>query len=246
LKRSLVFTLLFLLVGCASNEESVNDHQANATQANDEQVKVSQEKPIDYTLITNSEEEDIFIHAKEMDGLYRDFKIEYKGGTIFKPFWENTVNPVWLPQINHVDINGDGKEELIIILTLGEGTGAIEQEAHVFHIEDNNLIEVLVDHPVMTILKNVRSTLTTEKVEIKIADTIHEVDLKPFGMELGNVFTEVSFGGFIKYEVIDNQLTAFVGTQISPAGFIGEIIIKYEYREKMYQATTLAFKAIEQ
>jgi hypothetical protein len=75
-----------------------------------------------------------------------------KGGTLKGPTYD--------PQIYYDDINKDEKKELIIILTKGYGTGALEQEVNVFHIDTNRFGEVLVDHPMAIVNKNIKTTLT--------------------------------------------------------------------------------------
>lgn len=57
-----------------------------------------------------------------------------------------------------------------------------------------------------------------------------------------NLFEDIGFGGYIKYEVIDHQLTATIPAQISPAGFIGQLVIVCEYRDKMFQANSIEFQ----
>ncbi|MBY0149451.1 hypothetical protein [Neobacillus niacini] len=43
----------------------------------------------------------------------------------------------------------------------------------------------------------------------------------------------------IDYEVINKNLMVRVSGQITPAMSVGDIIITYEYRDKMYQAKLL-------
>ncbi len=92
------------------------------------------------------------------------------------------------------------------------------------------------------IYKNIKTKLTTKEAEVRIGDKVYEVDMNPFDVRPIILNKDVGFGISIKYEVIDNQLTATISAQISPAGFIGEIVIVYEYRDKMYQAKSIEFK----
>ncbi len=57
-----------------------------------------------------------------------------------------------------------------------------------------------------------------------------------------NLFNDIGFGSIIDYEVRDNQLIVSVSGQVSPASFIGSIVIVYEYRDKMYQAKSIEFQ----
>jgi len=193
-----------------------------------------------YSVIAKSEKDDITIFAKEWEGLYRDFKIDFKGYTYSRPYWMNATNPTYAPEIIYEDINKDKKKELIIVLTKGYGTGALDQEVYVYQTT-NGLSEVLVDHPMEIIYTNIKTKLTTKEAEVRIGDKVYEVDLSSFDVRPIILNKDVGFGSSINYEVINNQLTATISAQISPAGFIGEIVIVYEYRDEMYQAKSIEF-----
>ncbi|EPD53818.1 hypothetical protein HMPREF1210_00641 [Paenisporosarcina sp. HGH0030] len=206
--------------------------------------KVSFER---YEIVAKSTEENITLYAKKMEDLesqYRDFKIDFKGETYSRPFWMNVTNPTYAPEIFYEDINKDQKKELIIILTRGYGTGALLEEVYVYRYT-NGLIDVLVDDPIAIINKNVKTKLTTEKAEIRIGDKEYKIDLAPLQINPTNLFEEIAFGGVIKYEVKDQQLTATLPAQITAAGYLGEIVIVYEFRDKMYQAKTIEFQPSE-
>ncbi|SMQ81030.1 hypothetical protein SAMN05444673_4099 [Bacillus sp. OV166] len=195
-----------------------------------------------YTVIAKSDKDNITIYAKKMDGLYYDFKIDLKGRVFSRPFWMNVTNPTYAPQIYYEDINKDEKKELIIILTKGYGTGVLDQEVNVFHIDYNRFGEVLVDNPLAIVLKNVKTRLTPTEAKISIGDKHYVVDISPVGIEPENIFNDISFGSIIKYEVENNQLNVRLASQVSPAHSIGEVIIAYEYRDKMYQAKSIEFQ----
>src|SRR5690606_26483502 len=81
-----------------------------------------------YEIVTRNDKENITLYAKKMNGLFRDFKIAFKGGVYSRPFWISVTNPTYAPQIIYEDINKDQKKELIIILTKGYGTGVLWED----------------------------------------------------------------------------------------------------------------------
>ncbi|WP_432356052.1 hypothetical protein [Sporosarcina sp. A2] len=207
----------------------------------------------EYDEIAKSNNGAVTIDAKKINGLYTDFKINFQGATLSKPYWWNTTNPAWSPEIIYKDINRDGKNELVIILTIGTGTGILEREAHVFHIERKSLgktsalvpVEVLVDNPMAILLKNVKTELTHNKASVSINDKKCEIEIKPFGIEQKHLFSDIYFGNLIDFEIKENQLIAKIGGQISPAGgYLGDIQITYVFKDKMYQAKSIEFKPI--
>jgi hypothetical protein len=192
-------------------------------------------------IVSRNNQENITLYGKKMNGLYSGFKINFKGGIYTRPFWNNVTNPTYAPQIFYIDINKDQKKELIITLTTGYGTGVLAEDVHVFHTIENWLTGVIVDNPLAIIYKNVKTKLSNEEAEIRVGDKEYKVDITPFEIKPENLFDDIGFGGIIEYKVINNNLMVRVGGQISPAMSIGDIIIVYEYRNKMYQAKTIDF-----
>ncbi|WP_430509347.1 hypothetical protein [Gottfriedia solisilvae] len=192
----------------------------------------------DYVKVSSLDKENITLYAKKGGGMYKEFKIYFKGETYFRPFWMNVTNPTYAPKIFYEDINEDSKKELIITLNKGYGTGVLDEEVYVYRYT-NGLIDELVDNPIAIIYKNVKTKLTTQKAEVKIGDKVTTVDTK--SIEPSHLFEDIGFGGIIDYEVINKRLMVRVGGQITPAMFIGDIIIAYEHRDKMYQAKTIEF-----
>ncbi|RSK28517.1 hypothetical protein EJF36_17495 [Bacillus sp. HMF5848] len=195
-----------------------------------------------YEVVSRNNKENITLYGKKMNGLYRGFKIDFKGSIYTRPFWNSETSPTYAPKIFYKDINKDQKEELIMTLTTGHGTGVLLEDVHVFHTIDNGLTEVIVDNPLAIIYKNVKTKLSNAEAEICIRDKEYKVDITPFEIRPENLFNDIGFGSIIDYEVINNKLMVRVSGQISPAvSSIGDIIIIYEYRNKMYQAKTIDF-----
>ncbi|MGE7672828.1 hypothetical protein ACQKMV_04455 [Lysinibacillus sp. NPDC094403] len=210
----------------------------------------------EYEEIAKSDKADVTLYAKKMNGVYTDFKIYFQGSVLTRPFWMNTTSPTWSPQIIYEDINKDGKNELIIILTKGTGTGILEREVHVFHIQNKRIgkelvevpVEVLVDDPIAIVLKNVKTELLPNKAIINIGKKKYVIDTKPLKIdtEHEHLFPDIYFGNIINFEINDHQLIAKIGGQISPAGGnIGDIQVTYMFKEKMYQAKSIEFKPNE-
>ena len=197
----------------------------------------------EYEIVSSNDEENITLYAKKMNGLFRDFKVNFKGAIFSRPFWIGVTNPSYAPQIIYKDINKDQKKELVIILTKGYGTGVLWEDVYVFETMNNdlNVNELIVDNPLSIIHKNVKTNLSAEKAKVIVGDKTYIVDIIPLEIKQENLFDDIGFGSIIDYEVRDNQLIVSVVGQISPASFIGSIVIVYEYREKMYQAKSIEF-----
>ena len=187
---------------------------------------------------------------KKLNGLYTDFKIDFQGSILSKPYWINTTSPTWSPKIIYEDISQDGKKELVIILTKGICTGVLEREVHVFQMQQRKSnktqsampVEVVVDDPIAILLKNVKIELTPNKASVSIGDKKYTVDIKSLGIQPGHLFDEIYFGNLINFDIKNNLLIAKLGGQISPVGgYIGDIQITYIFKDKMYQAKSIEF-----
>lgn len=155
----------------------------------------------EHIVVAKFDKDNITIYAKKMDGLYQDFKIDFKGEVYSRPFWMNVTNPTYAPQVYYEDINKDEKKELIIILTKGYGTGLLDQEVNVFHIDNNQFGEVLVDNPMAIVNKNIKASLTPSKAEINIGKKHYVINVKELKLLPETIINEISFAGIIKYEV---------------------------------------------
>jgi hypothetical protein len=196
----------------------------------------------EYNIAAKSEKDNITIYAKKMEGSYYDFKIDFKGRIFTRPFWMNVTNPTFAPQIYYENINKDERKELIIILTKGYGTGVLDQEVNVFHIDANQFDEVLVDQPMAIVNKNIKSSLNPNKAELTIGKKHYVINVKELKLPPETLFNEINFGSIIKYQVKNNKLIATLHPQFAPGAFVGSIIITYEYRDKMYQAKSITFQ----
>jgi hypothetical protein len=183
----------------------------------------------------------ITLHAIERNGLFYDFKLNFQGTEYSKPFWMNVSNLTYAPEIHYEDINGDRKKELIIILTKGYGTGVLEQEVVVFHVNGQKLREVLVDNPMAIVRKNIKSSLSKNTAKITIGQKSYQINVKKLKLLPDTIFPEINFGSIIKYEVRDHKLYAVLYPQLSPGAFAGSIVIEYGYRDRMYQAELIHF-----
>ncbi|MGD7021461.1 hypothetical protein ACQCVK_02645 [Rossellomorea vietnamensis] len=195
-----------------------------------------------YSVAAQHGEENIVLYGKEMNDLYYDIKVDFKGAVFSRPFWINVTNPAYAPKIYYQDINRDNRNELIIILTRGYGTGVLDQEVYVFHLGNKRFKEVLVDSPLAIVNKNIRTSLTPSKAEISIGNKHYSFNVKELKLLPETLFEEINLGSIINYEVKDHKLTATLHPQFSPGAFVGNIIITYEFRDNMYQAEKIEFK----
>lgn len=171
-----------------------------------------------------------------------NFTLKVKGHTYFFSRWMNVPNPTYYPELYYSDVNNDGKKEIIIVLTTGTGSGVVLQEVHVFHENNGDLVEVLVDNPVAIINKNVKTNSSKTEAIITIGNNKTKINFEELGIVPAHISENVGFGNKLKFKVIDDKLVAIVDASIAPTGGgLGEIHIAYMFKDNMYQAEEIKF-----
>ena len=148
------------------------------------------------------------------------------------PYWRNSDNPAFGSRLFLEDINQDGKEELVIILTTGHGTGTMITEAHVLQKTKTNIGEIyeekLIDNPEAIINKNVKTKkLSNDQMEIIIGKR----------KTIDKIYNYLE-GGTVDFSVYKNQLVVYVRGHLSPLPE-GGILITYQFKDNMYQSKKL-------
>ncbi|MDA5109062.1 hypothetical protein QO009_002294 [Brevibacillus aydinogluensis] len=175
---------------------------------------------------------------KEKDGLYTPLLAEHQGQ--FKLFdWKSVTNPSYAPTIESKDLTGDGKNELIFILTTGYGTGALTQDVHV--LQPDTWEERKVPDPVETLKQHMTSKVTKEQVEITVGGKTTVIPANKIPAEPSTWFSSLGIGGIVTYETKGDALLARVPAQLSPAHVVGQFHITYQFAKDQFQVKTIEF-----
>ncbi|MCI5680042.1 MAG: S-layer homology domain-containing protein [Bacteroidales bacterium] len=133
--------------------------------------------------------------------------------------WNCLVDNSYQPVLTLTDLNGDGKDEICIILTLGAGSGFHVEGIAVY--EKDGLQEYFVPDPREIAEPLISYDETADKYLISTKDGISEItDLGSYG--------ELVFSDNVRYTIADHKLTATVLLQTSPDTFCGELQIEYQ------------------
>ncbi len=208
--------------------------------------EISRQNQSNEKVVGKLPEAKIALFANESEGYLQKFRLEVNGVTQHFPFWINVSNEAYWPQLIYKDINQDGENELIVILTRGYGTGVVNQEVHVLHKTETNFgnvyREILVDNPMAILLKNVKTELTKSHALITIGHHKTEIEIDKLGIEPRKFFSDITTANLLRFEVIENKLMAIIGAQVSPVGgYIGSFHITYEYKNDLYEAKKIEF-----
>lgn len=178
----------------------------------------------------------ILYSLKEKDGLYDPLLLEHEGQyEIFN--WTNVINPTYAPRILTKDLTGDGTKELIVILTTAYGTGTKIENLHILQ----NMKEIEVSDPIEIAKKRLQSKITTDYVEISIDGKTLSIPKHEIPVESTNIFKSIGIGSIVTYEIQENSIIAHLPVQISPAHFLGELVLSYQFVNNKFELTTIDF-----
>ncbi|WP_409342702.1 hypothetical protein [Paenibacillus sp. MBLB4367] len=178
--------------------------------------------------------------SEEQGGMYENLILQVNGGSLHTT-WSNEINPSFAPEIYALDLNKDGRDELLILITTGHGTGVRESWAHA--IDPEKLAEIAVDNPVEAVRKHIQSKVTTAEVSVSVGPggTPMRIDPETIAAEPANWFDKLAFGSIVRFEIRNNELVAEIPAQLSPADFIGEATLTYDYRNGRYSPYRIEF-----
>jgi len=137
------------------------------------------------------------------------------------------------PALHVADFDGDGTDELAVILYIGSGTGVSVEELHVVELDD------LGDYPLAVDDHRSRVDQAIDELKANSAIPARYADHK------------IAFGSRISYEKTENGLRISIGagtvTEDDPmADYIGELIADVNYKDGKYALTGFRFEEDEQ
>ena len=216
---------IFLMSGCAlPKEKTSNNLEVEEGTFEDKVLSIETEK----SEIPLPGVDGITLFGKmNADGdMFNEITVQTKESS--KSFtWENVTNPSYYPIVRMGDVDDDGKEEIIIILTLGYGTELNIQEIHILKMDD--LSEKEIENPLKAIKENVKSVISKndgkvhvsiESFETKMEKTYNELDASIWNEEVG-------FGSIVTYELLGNRIMATVPGSVSTIEFPLTALVEY-------------------
>lgn len=201
--RTLMLLSIFALSGCGL-DKSKTVTQETVKDAN-EQVTTQSEQNNDTKLIGASDDEKVKLYAlNEAKNEIKSVTLDINGKQ--KSFDWEIPDTGTKPQLFYTDLTNDSKEEAVIIIQTGRGTGLDNYDIHIINAEDLSEIKVqsyedIVANEIKSnVVKNDDGTLTiTAKAQGKESKFDYDFDPAPdFNQD------KLAFGGVVIYS-LENQ-----------------------------------------
>jgi len=155
----------FLVAGCEA--DSTGSNPPEQSEPPSRQVTIEPKQEMNQTLhwLGSSEGGQVKLYDnREAKDSHHIFTLEINGNT--KDFdWYYLGDMGTDPQVHYTDLTGDGKEEAVVIIQTGRGTGLNNYDIHVVNADDFSEIkvqryeEIVADHIESHVAKNGDGTL---------------------------------------------------------------------------------------
>ncbi|MBD7968353.1 stalk domain-containing protein [Paenibacillus gallinarum] len=176
-------------------------------------------------------------------------KLKVSGKTYSFPDWKGMWGWNYKPELITEDISGDGHKEIIVVNTLGYGTGLFNQEIKVWN--PVTLKEEKVDSLKKIIEENIeKSTIKADKNQIQISlqikgykEPITQVIKDPYASEM-SLNDGLGFGAWERYMVTDGKLMMRASANYTNTSPAGDLIVTYQYKDHKYQADEIKYEPL--
>jgi len=212
------------------------DHQTGEIIELGDEYDISQ-----LSLLSALPDRDIYLYSRESDGVILsigDRKYDYD--------WIYLTPRGILPIMQVSDFDGDGKDELSVILYMGSGTGISISELHMIEISNNPSYGNLQDHifsstNYVSQLQQAVSFKTSNHAgelrgELTVDTDVYPVNLKDLQSEdYGKINEEIIWGNVVDFNSDNNKLTAEFGVGVASEHAVSPIYIGKLYTDVYYE-----------
>ncbi len=151
----------------------------------------------------------------------------------------NVTNPSYAPQISNEDIDGDGIPDIVVILTTGYGTGVYQSNVLVYNSDGS---QVPVEDANTAFLKQFSGSYSGEGMDIQVQDKRYKVPFTSLFSDKNILGGKPGIGGIMRYSIENGVLTATTAVQVSMAEFVGDLKLKYTFKNGLLQAGDASFE----
>ncbi|WP_366290413.1 hypothetical protein [Paenibacillus sp. AN1007] len=167
----------------------------------------------------------------EADGKKREFSDWRAEGGSYKP------------EVHELDLNGDGKKEIVVLYSEGHGTGIYLGQAHIL---DPVSLEVMKMQTLDEIVKErVESKVTVTSDQIEIGVTLNGVPEESSRVDkaAGDVlyYEKLQFGRVTYYSVEDNKLVVSTSGAYGDGLYAGDLTFSYVFQNGEWKASDLKY-----
>lgn len=236
---------ILLCSGCSATEPN---HLANTLTSSAAATESSvQAEHSDQTIdgridVTTSQNHNIELYPLDQrDGAYYAFLLKAKDTEKQFP-WMSSALPEDKPQVFATDLTQDGKDEAVVILTLGRGTGLHQQEAHIVDLK--HFSEIPIPDPEEVLAQHITSKVIQKGDHLEVNVQTAERTITFQQEYIGGWHRDtLGFGAVVYYSVTDSQLIyeTYALSGIEQVVGKAKIVYTYDKTQKKLKAESVTF-----
>lgn len=175
--------------------------------------------------------------------IYNGMILEVNGQTREFSKWQGEGGS-YKPEVHELDLNGDGKKEIIVLFTAGHGTGIYLGQAHII---DPDTLEEMNMQPLDEVVKqHIQSKVNVTPGKVNIEVALDGVKLEPSQIEEETdgiaYHDELQFGDVVYYSVENGKLEVTASGAYGPAGYDGDLTFAYAYQDGEWKAENVEYR----
>lgn len=143
------------------------------------------------------------------------------------------INPTYAPQLYSTDLDGDGKPEVIVILTNGYGTGIDKTEVKVYR-QDGTVIPV--EDAQQSWNTSFQAQVNQQQIDMKWNQKQMILPTSILQDRTASVENGVEIGAVRQYKIENGQLAVAGSVQVGMMNILGELTTVYQYQQGKLQA----------
>lgn len=181
----------------------------------------------------------ISLHADDSGESYANFELHVGNRVIEFPEWTSIHLPDAKPALHSIDVEGDGIDEVVVLLPKKYGKGLYVNEPKVLKIggnEDHLAQEIFLQDVRSVLLHNVKYYKKDRDFYVQLNDK-DVLKLKNEGEP-----PKISVDSFVVYEVKGDDLLAKLLLQNANGEELGVFQVSYELKHTAMEPATLSFQ----
>ena len=221
-------------------EASHIDRMNDAVSSNKEMTQVQADD-----VSVAPENNDVRVYPMSIEGsgyIYNGLVVEANGKKREFSDWR-AEGGSYKPEVHELDLNGDGKKEIVVLYSEGHGTGIYLGQAHIL---DPVSLEVMKMQTLDEIVKeHVESRVTTDSDQINIVIAVDGVPAESSHVEKGagdGLYNDkLQFGRVTYYSVEDGKLVVSTSGAYGEGVYAGDLTFSYVYENGEWKANDLKY-----
>lgn len=167
----------------------------------------------------------------EVNGMKREFSDWRSEGGSYKP------------EVHELDLNGDGKKEIVVLYSEGHGTGIYLGQAHI--LDPESLEEMKLQSLDDIVKEHVHSKVESGSNKIKVEVAVDGIPAKASTLDKavgeGAYYNQLQFGRVTYYSVEHGKLVAATSGAYGEGLYAGDLTFAYTYQNGEWKAADLKY-----